>query len=158
MRFTQHFSPTTYTAEQCKNINGFLEWMAEILRKSDSLNLARMFLVYTPLHFVDCPTTLSELQSCWIQSCFPQHWNWASIISFRRHNSTHFEVARHINRTARSLSLSLSLFGGHTYMTSTVVGGGGGHQKADKSDEVEWILYVTNGEGVKKSEHFADVI
>ena len=44
-------------------------------------------------------------------------------------------------------------------MTSTV-GGGGGPQKADKRNKVAQIPYVTRGEGegVKKSENFADVV
>ena len=46
---------------------------------------------------------------------------------------------------------------GLPYMTSAV-GGWRGPQKADERNEVEWIMYVTRGEGVEKSEHFADVI
>ena len=46
---------------------------------------------------------------------------------------------------------------GLTYMTSAV-GGGRGPQKADKRIEVARILYMTRGEGVQKSDNFADVI
>ena len=34
----------------------------------------------------------------------------------------------------------------------------GGPQKADKRTKVAWIMYMTRGEGVPKSENFADVI
>ena len=43
-------------------------------------------------------------------------------------------------------------------MTSAVVEGEGVPKKADKRNEVAWILYVTRGKRVKKYEKFADVI
>ena len=44
---------------------------------------------------------------------------------------------------------------GLPYMTSAV-GGGGGHQKADKRNKISWSVTLTRGEGVKKSKNFAD--
>ena len=42
-------------------------------------------------------------------------------------------------------------------MTSALEGEGG-PQKADERNEVAGLMYVTSGERVKKSKHFADVM
>ena len=47
---------------------------------------------------------------------------------------------------------------GLPYMMSSVGGGEEGPQKVDDRNKVAWIMYVTRGEGVQKSEQFADVI
>ena len=50
-------------------------------------------------------------------------------------------------------------FGGfHIWRPQSVGTGGRGPQKADKRNKISWFVTLTRGEGVKKSQNFADVL
>ena len=66
--------------------------------------------------------------------------------------------ARSCSKPARTDSLEDSDTRGLPYMTSAGGGGGRGSPKSRRKEQNQLICYSDKGEGVKKSENFADVI
>ena len=93
--------------------------------------------------------TILDLELCWDEQSSP----------FLRHPSASaFLIFLSLPHSKRSYYIrhydSYKIGGFRIWRPQWV--GGGGPQKAEKRNEVAWIMYVTRG-GVKKSENFADV-